>query len=181
MLSKTFNFPHNTFKLFDFFKKEKNLFFLDSSLSQGGNGQYSFIGFDPFHIAQGDTLESYTDFKKKYLQFKLPRSDGVSPLSSGVVGYLSYDLGLIFQGVSSQKSVSYGTPLFHFGFYDVIVTIDHFNQELYVTSSGLPELNPSLRLLRAQQRLKQVCKRLRPSMSASGPLLPLSSRRLSEC
>ncbi len=159
MITKTFDLTADPFELFSLFKEETGLFFLDSSLASSANGRYSFIGFDPFMVREGRTLEAFHDFRKEFRSLALlmgPAGKLAAPLTAGAVGYLSYDLGLQFQGVSSKKSGGQEV-LFHFGFYDVILAIDHEDKKLHVTSSGLPEGNVSKRLARAQERLQQVC------------------------
>jgi para-aminobenzoate synthetase component 1 len=160
VITKTFDWSADPFELFSLFREEKNVFFLDSSLAADANGRYSFIGFDPFYIAQGTSVAAFADFKKEFQKFLEPQDFAARPLTSGAVGYLSYDLGLEFQGLKPHLPSDGATPLFHFGFYDVILTIDHLEKKLHVTSSGWPETNVSSRLARAEARADQVCRRL---------------------
>jgi para-aminobenzoate synthetase component I len=159
VITKTFDLTSDPFDLFSLFREETGLFFLDSSLASTANGRYSFIGFDPFLVREGRTLEAFHDFRQEFRALAGlmgPAAKHMAPLTAGAVGYLSYDLGLLFQGIRSAKPDEQA-PLFHFGFYDVILTVDHQDKKLYVTSSGLPEGNVSRRLTRAQERLGQVC------------------------
>ena len=156
MVTKTFDFLHDVFELFLLFKEEPHLFFLDSSLTASTNGRYSMIGFDPFDLATGDSLESYQKFKDRFKSFSNYDKDSDLPFSNGAVGYLSYDLGMLLQGIPLKKERDETLPLFYFGLYDVILVVDHLEQKLHVVSSGLPEQSPELRKKRAAERLKKV-------------------------
>ena len=117
MITKSFDFSNDVFELFLLFKEEPHLFFLDSSLTTSANGRYSFIGFDPFEIVEGSDIESFKKFKARFLHLQQACGPSVVPLQSGAVGYLSYDLGMLFQNVPSRKNGLCSTPLFHFGLY----------------------------------------------------------------
>lgn len=92
----------------------------------------------------------------------LKKSDLFFP--AGMVGYLSYDFGLQFEHIQScskrAKVLPAGSmaelPGFAFGFYDCVLTIDHFKKKLVVSSTGLPEKNSSLRQKRARVRLQRI-------------------------
>jgi len=73
--------------------------------------------------------------------------DGLAVLRSDIFDVAFVDLNL---------------PDCFFGFYDCILTVDHFTQKLYVTSSGLPEKNELLRKKRAIERLNNVLRKLEP-------------------
>jgi para-aminobenzoate synthetase component 1 len=168
MITQSFDFSNDVFDLFALFKDEPHLFFLDSSLTASTNGRYSFIGFDPFEIVEGYDLESYQRFKNRFLH--LQQLDGRSslPFHAGAVGYLSYDLGMLFQGVgSSNDRRENGLPLFHFGLYDVVLTVDHLDQKLHIASNGFPEVESGARQKRAKERLQKVVERV-------GHLIPLA-------
>ncbi|MBP6342722.1 MAG: anthranilate synthase component I family protein [Candidatus Omnitrophica bacterium] len=160
MITKSFDFSNDVFELFLLFKEEPHLFFLDSSLTTSANGRYSFIGFDPFEIVEGSDIESFKKFKARFLHLQQACGPSVVPLQSGAVGYLSYDLGMLFQNVPSRKNGLCSTPLFHFGLYDVILTVDHLDQKLHVTSSGFPQTAPGPRRARAEERLNIVVEKL---------------------
>ncbi|MDO8580589.1 MAG: anthranilate synthase component I family protein, partial [Candidatus Omnitrophota bacterium] len=52
-----------------------------------------------------------------------------------------------------------------FGFYDCIITVDHQDKKLTVTSSGLPETASSLRQKRAQQHLEFINNKIFPTLN----------------
>ncbi|HQP09831.1 MAG TPA: aminodeoxychorismate synthase component I [Candidatus Omnitrophota bacterium] len=144
----------------DLLHSKKHPFFLDSGRNDPGRGRYSFMGFDPFDvfIHQGaDTLD--------LLQARFYRCAGrdpkgwaapFSPLTSGIVGCLGYDYGLRQEKIKSSVRDELNLPDAYFGFYDGTITIDHFAQKLYITSSGLPEQDPSRREKKASSRLEEL-------------------------
>lgn len=114
------------------------------------------IGFESFEIAQGHTLEQYNTFKERFRTFSNKHKGLHLPFCNGAVGYLSYDLGMELQGITSIHKKDDQLPLFYFGLYDVVFVVDHLEQKLHVISSGLPEISPGLREKRASERLKKA-------------------------
>ncbi|MBL8013442.1 MAG: anthranilate synthase component I family protein [Candidatus Omnitrophica bacterium] len=168
MITKTIPFTEDVFDLFMLFKEESHLFFLDSSLTASPNGRYSFIGFDPFEVFEGRNLADYQRFKECFKNFVRQDTNPVMPFHSGAVGYLSYDLGLLFQGIVSLAASGSALPLFHFGFYDVILAVDHLQQTLCITSTGFPEKTSLLQQARAKERMDQILSRIRQLSPAPG-------------
>jgi len=154
---KIFDFKGDSLDLLDLFRAQPHVFFLDSSQHDPHRGRYSFIGFDPFDIficKGGNTLDR---LKKRYRRYaginSKEYSAPFSPLTSGIVGCLNYDYGLHQEKIRPVAKDDLQLPDCFFGFYDCILTIDHFTQKLIITSSGLPEQNQYLRDKRAKQRL----------------------------
>ena len=98
--------------------------------------------------------------EEKFKRFTDTRGAGFSspfsPLTAGIVGCLGYDYGLRQENIRIQSEDDLNLPDCFFGFYDCILTIDHFTQKLYITSSGLPEKSRSLREKRAEQRMSAI-------------------------
>ena len=97
-------------------------------------------------------------------------SSRYSPLTSGIVGCLSYDYGLHQEKIRLLAEDDLHMPDCFFGFYDCILTIDHFTQKLIITSSGLPEKNYYLREKRAKQRLESIIEKLEPYEPSEVPI-----------
>ncbi len=195
---KIFDFPEDPISLLDVFKEEPFVFFLDSGRpspeprrSRAGTfqgwqdpmlGRFSFIGFDPFEILQQQGKDSLVALKKRFFHYahphsRLSREKSPTPLGSGIIGYLSYDLGLRWENIPLQiKKKDPVIPDSFFGFYDCILTIDHFQKKLIVTSSGLPERNPNLRRKRAQSRLEGIIGRLKRYPPRPAKSLDISGR-----
>jgi para-aminobenzoate synthetase component 1 len=155
---------------------------LESRMRDPFRGRYSFIGFDPFAVYRfPEDGESSLEFEARMSQdpfgnlrrlFDPFRQTASSfpPLRSGVMGFLSYDLGLYLEGLGSVPHEGRRAPFLSarqnemplgvLGFYDRVIAIDHFGQTLTVFSSGLPERRGYLRQKRARVRLRETVERL---------------------
>ena len=161
-LFKKFDITELDISWLDVFSDEPHLFFLDSSAVEEKRGRYSFLGFDPFEVVKVRGKNSLGILKKKFDAY---RCDDVrlscSPLTSGIVGFLSYDYGLHQESIPLSPKEKVSLPDCCFGFYDCILTIDHFTKTLYITSSGLPEKDLVLREEKAFKRIEYVEQKLR--------------------
>jgi len=157
---KTFDFSGDAIAIFDLFKDEKNVFFLDSSMRDAHRGRYSFIGFDPFDTFQGKGENVLPELKKFFLQYKLNKGWMPSPFGAGLLGYFAYDLGLYFEKINLRAEDGFKLPDCFFGFYDCTITIDHLANKIHICSTGLPEKNSSLKKARAAVRLDYITQRL---------------------
>jgi len=168
---KSFDYNGNGLDLLDLFEHQPHIFFLDSSQHDPHRGRYSFIGFDPFDVfvhKGGDVLDRLKERFRRYAGINNKEySASFSPLTSGIVGCLSYDHGLVQEKIRLLTNDDLNMPDCFFGFYDCILTIDHFTQKLYVTSCGLPEKNQYLREKRAKQRLKDIIEKLKPCLNGA--------------
>ena len=106
-------------------------FFLDSALSAGGLGRYSFIGFDPFLVLRGDVLAELGVLLKKY------RCDALSgaPFPCGAVGYFSYEFGAGLERVVSSRANDLGVPEMQWGFYDGVLGFDHEAKRAFMVAN----------------------------------------------
>ena len=163
-LWKSFDFKGDSLELLDLLRDEPHLFFLDSSQYEPSRGRYSFIGFDPFEVFVHKGKDAIHLLKEKFNGYagegKHAFTASFSPLTSGMIGCLGYDYGLHQEKIKLAAYDDLGLPDAFFGFYDCILTIDHFTQKLYITSSGLPEKKGSLRQKKASQRLTHVAGKL---------------------
>ena len=100
----------DAFSVFQIFKDEPNVFFLDSSLS-GPQARFSYIGFSPAAMVKGKDLAK---LKRAFDKYRCPK--GKLNFPAGAVGYLGYDGALCF------------------GLYDNLLTIDHEARRLIVSS-----------------------------------------------
>lgn len=157
MLIQKLDFKESAGSLLDKFKGKKHLFLLDSSLVNNKNGRYSFFGFDPFTLMRLTGKNSLAELKDIYARFAdASLSCPETPFACGIVGYVSYDYGLYGQKFQANKHDIFNVPDVCFAFYDTVLTLDHQQHVVYVTSSGLPEKDSALRSKRARQRLGQV-------------------------
>ncbi|MFC1594261.1 aminodeoxychorismate synthase component I [Candidatus Omnitrophota bacterium] len=155
---KSYDYNYDGTRLFESVSKRRYSFFLDSSMDAYGLGRYSFIGFDPYMVIRKKNEKPFRELhywlqRSAFSEKRLP-----TPLPAGAVGFLSYDLGFLMERIGSKSHDDLQLPDCVFGFYDVIITIDHWKRKLHITSSGLPEKNGQAVKKRAQQRLKEVMK-----------------------
>lgn len=137
-------------------KDQPQVFLLESSLSHKDRGRYSFLGYDPFLISAGEDLDAFARLQKDVERFKVREKSPLTPFPAGVMGYLSYDFGLRFENLHSHHSAKFSIPEFQFGFYDRIITIDHFKKQVTISSSGWPEKSSRQRRQRALKRIEEV-------------------------
>ena len=161
MLIKDFSFEGDVLDIVKAFEGRRHLFVLESSLFNQSRGRYSFMGFDPFDVIEGKHGDIYSKLREKFRLYASDSQSTLTPLDSGMVGFLSYDYGLLQENISRRPKNELPIPNYFFGCYDAIITVDHLQKKLYVTSSGLPETNPSLKRIKAQKRLNDIEKQLK--------------------
>src|SRR3989338_2107672 len=159
-LWKIFDYKKDARDILELFKDEPYVFFLNSSLKQKERGRYSFIGFDPFDVVHSYGPNALWTAQKRFSPFKERIKASYSPFPSGMLGLLSYDFGLYIENIKRRQEEDLKLPDGFFGFYDCVITIDHYKNKLYVSSTGLPEKNFSLRKKRAYERMQYILKRL---------------------
>ena len=119
---KSFEYTGCGIDLLDLFRHLPHVFFLDSSQHDPHRGRYSLIGFDPFNVLMhkgGDTLDRLKERFTQYAEVKAEEySASFSPLTSGIVGCLSYDYGLQQEKITIVIKDDHTMPDCFFGFYD---------------------------------------------------------------
>lgn len=147
---KSYKLNFEPFSLFEVFRKEKNCFFLDSSLNSPSLGRYSFLGVDPVSIFSTNDARHFTTLRENLRAYNLKLKRCNIPFLGGAVGYLAYDSG----------EPDLGVPEHFFGFYNACVIIDHKERLFYILSLGYPEKkSPSAKLL-AEANFKKIYKLL---------------------
>jgi len=131
--------------------------FLDSSLRHHQLGRYSFVTSDPFDVFRigPDSPAPLEDLRKRMSPFCVQRRRDLPPFQGGAAGMLGYDLGRSFERLTRPQFDAFSIPAILVGLYDVVVAWDHETNEAWIISQGFPELEPSSRRRRAQQRLDQ--------------------------
>jgi para-aminobenzoate synthetase component 1 len=136
--------------------------------------RYCFLAQEPFGILEayphcilwrdargtrrlhGEPLRALGRFLRR---FHLPaQQDLPTPLPAGALGYLGYGLKAYVEPCPNLLPAPNGLPLYWFGFYDTIATIDLEQQQVILTSTGLP-LRGAAAHRRAQQRLQYAVAR----------------------
>lgn len=133
LLVKTFDFHGDAIDVMAVFKDRKKLFCLDSSLHRARKGRYSFIGFDPSGWIEGKNRNGLNILRNTFNTFKIKTASPLTPFPAGLAGSLSYDYGLTRERIKLQARDDLKLPLYGFGFYDCVLTIDHSLKKLIVT------------------------------------------------
>ena len=128
-------------------------FFLDSGMSVGSYGRYSFVGCDPFAVlmAKGERItvgghgaratvgDPFGVLGEMLAEHALPRADKPVPLGGGLVGYLGYDLCHHVERLPCTTTDDIAVPDLALGAYDVVYGYDHEAGRGWILSTGLPE------------------------------------------
>ncbi len=161
LLTKTFDFFGDALDLCALFRDEPHLFCLDSSRFDQGRGRYSFVGFDPFEVFQAKGKDTLRLLKKRCSSYREQNQQTLTPFAGGIVGFLGYDYGLYQEKIPLRAKDDLGLPDAVFGFYDCVLTVDHLQKKLHVTSCGFPEKNIAARQKRAAARLEDIVRKLK--------------------
>jgi len=164
-------------------------FLLQSAAPGGRFGRFSFAGADPFLTlsTKGDRIEIARSGEVEVLggdpfealrtlldEHHLPGARLPTPLPSGAVGFLSYDLGRRIERIPDGTEDELELPDLCLSFYDAVATFDHETGEAFVVSSGLPERGDAARA-RAEARAEDLVELLRPGAGGHSHLPPVLS------
>ncbi len=121
---------------------EKHVFFLDSVRRQAKTARYSYLAWNPHPIfrsgASPNLLKRLATLLKK---FKGRQWRKLPFLTSGLVGYFSYELGRALLEIKSQKKVDLGIDPAAFLLVRDLVVFDHASYCCYLISNLIPELD----------------------------------------
>jgi para-aminobenzoate synthetase component 1 len=145
-------------------------FWLDSGNLPGRLGRFSFLGADPFQrleVRNGNTLDTDcrtgTTVVAPGKEF-FPRIDAVLnrwrrekttarlPFEAGLVGWFGYELGHLIEHFRQTTVNDLGLADAVLCAHDVVLAIDHRDEEAFIVSTGLPE-SGSASIRRARERL----------------------------
>ena len=139
--------------IFDSFAYDNYSVFLDNSINSSLSENYSYITSDPFlivtskgnniRIKEGETIKELignpfdvlNELIKKY-NFK----DGINlaPFQGGAIGYMSYELRHHVEDMKSNAVDQLKLPEMNFGFYDWVISINHYKNVTNLISTILP-------------------------------------------
>lgn len=129
------------------FSKNANVFFLDSALPMSEISRYSFLGFSPFltlktkhrkiQIKDTDGIREFEGNPFEYLRklfhrYSLKNTVDSLPFQGGAVGYFGYDLCHYIEKLPHNSVDDLELPDMYMGFYDIIVSYDHFLEKCFV-------------------------------------------------
>lgn len=123
-------------------------FALESTLSFGSLGTWSFYGSDPFKIVHAG--EGMPSLRALFNQYSVSDKSDI-PFIGGAVGFFSYDYGRFIEKLPSLAEDDLKTPPFLFGLYDGIVAKNHCTGAVYLVAAEVFEsAEKSFRRLEAQ-------------------------------
>ncbi len=160
--------------------------FLDSATRSARLGQYSFLTADPvalvrskngrteWHTDEGvhasAAARPLDDVRRWMAPFMAPPLEGLPPFQGGAAGYIGYDFGRTLDAFPPARYDDLALPDLVMGIYDWALVWDHLADRAWLVSTGIPELEPSARVTRAERRRNAVLDildgRVRPSPRA---------------
>lgn len=147
------NLPYTASQIFSLFADEQDAAFLDSS-QENSLGQYAIIGLVPYHTVSVEkgrlridgkyhpgTAEAYI---KAYLARHHRKNYSDLPLTSGAIGYVTYDYGMRQNGVVSRHTPKTTMADMKWVFYDFFIIEDLKDHSLWFIANGQTEAAPDL-------------------------------------
>lgn len=176
-------------RIFSLVHDREDAVFLDSSL-RNQLGRYSIIGLSPYlKLVKGERFtvngqevqEDFEDYVKKYLREHQEENRTELPLTSGAIGYFSYDYGRKKERVESRHPEEVRIPDCILVFYDHFVIEDHEKGKLFLVANdhgqgrkeGM-EMLTGLVERAAQGESRGSCVDLPGPMDLSEPMDPVS-------
>jgi para-aminobenzoate synthetase component 1 len=158
---KSYKLKNDPWEIFCALGGEKNLFFLDSSLSNTKLGRFSFLGFAPFRVLAIRDELPFAKLREVLRQYQLKGLKTDIPFLGGAVGYLAYDLGFLLEKkVVPRPKSPVALPQAFFGFYNSVIVLDRQKRLLHIFCLGFPEKNYCLQKSLAGENLKKTIRLL---------------------
>jgi para-aminobenzoate synthetase component I len=108
--------------------------------------------------AAGDALDAVRMLLAPHRVEPIP---GLPPFQGGAAGYVAYDWGRVLERVPAPRRDDLALPDVVIGIYDWVLAWDHDASRAWLISTGLPEIRPDQRAIRAQERATAVEQLLR--------------------
>lgn len=136
---------------------------MESALKRRELGRYSFLGVDPAQWFEDRGEPSDTAPPNAWLPLPQNWSDWVCeahpelpPFQGGLAGWMSYELSGRFEELPQARYRPFALPLQAWGLYDLVLAWDHHVNRGWLISQGLPEIEFSKRLNRANERAQMI-------------------------
>ncbi len=117
---------------------------------------------------QQERGETFSLLRRLLTDFELPGQDSPTPFPAGAMGYFGYELKSTLEAVPSSLPADLNMPDLWLGFFDTAVTLNLEEDQLHITSTGLPLRGAAARE-RAVRRAEDLRARLfDPGIRAHG-------------
>lgn len=128
---------------------------LDSAVSGGELGRYSYMAAEPFSLlridsAKPDSLHQVASAIARYSTKKIP---DIPPMQGGWMGWFGYEMGRCFETIPSAQYDEFQLPVASLGLYDVVLSWDHKLDQGWIVSQGWPQVDSAKRQEQAYRRL----------------------------
>jgi para-aminobenzoate synthetase component 1 len=145
-------------------------------------GRWTFVAVDPFLVftyypgassvqpcpgGVGVLSDPLRTLENLLLSYRLEET-APTPFPAGALGFLSYELRTLMERVPAGGIDDLRLPHLRFVFYDAVVSIDHYEQRIWLTSTGMP-LKGEAMLARRRERLDKLLALLRREPAADVP------------
>jgi len=113
--------------------------FLDSAVTAGGRGRYSYICVDPVRVLAGsDVQRPFQDLRNLLGEISLTADPNLPPFQTGLCGVLGYELGGTIERLPPPKQ-GVDFPVLSAALYDTIVAFDTVARRAWVIGTDLTE------------------------------------------
>lgn len=133
-----------------------NIVYFHSAKQSRALGRYSFIAIDPFKVWTVDSTDQHDIFSQLLSELKQYQFDTIlnlPPFQGGLAGYISYDIARDIETLPNIAKEDIAYPKLILGYYDLIISFDHFQSKAWIISSGFPETEDAKQKIRAELRL----------------------------
>jgi len=148
------------------FASEPHLIFFDSALAST-QGRYSYVSASPltwiesFHgniLSNNRTMKGdpFAFVKRRLGDARMEAIAGLPPFQGGWAGLFGYDLCHHLERVPRPTFDDFQVPELGVGLYDWVFAFDHVQERGWLIATGLPEIEPAARLIRARRTLEHL-------------------------
>lgn len=153
------------------FANDRHAVLLESAVTDGQRGRYSYIAVEPFqvlsskngNIVLGERILQGNPFDLLHEQlgkFNLLPAPNLPPFQGGAVGYFGYELAQHLERVPMARHDEMQFPDLVIGFHDVVIAVDHQQKRAWVISSGFSGAEAANRQQLAIERLNHLLRRI---------------------
>lgn len=144
MITFTFDLSLLSFEqIFLSLQNQDHFVCLDGHDPSHPHSEYAIIGVNPVKVYNSTNI-NFDEIKNDSEKYKPENfNDFDTPISSGLIGFLSYEFGYHLNHLKNPFEENSSIPLFQFGLYHKIITINHKTNQitLYITSTSESEAN----------------------------------------